>query len=81
MLFACAQLLAFLMLMLMLQKQLQATHRPFFFDFNRAATKLRKLNKTVRKLLSHSLSWLRVHSNDVLVKVDILIIHLVFIFS
>ena len=57
MLFACAQLLAFLILMLMLQKQqLQATHRPFFFDFNRAATKLRKLNKTVRKPFSHSLS-------------------------
>ena len=57
MLFACAQLLAFLILMLMLQKQqLQATHRPFFFDFNREATKLRKLNKTVRKPFSHSLS-------------------------
>ena len=57
MLFACAQLHGFLILMLMLQQQqLQATHRPFFFDFNGAATKLRKLNKTVRKPFSHSLS-------------------------
>ena len=57
MLFACAQLLGFLILMLMLQQQqLQAIPRPFFFDFNRAATKLRKLNKTVRKPFSHSLS-------------------------
>ena len=50
MLFACAQLHGFLILMLMLmlmlqQQQLQATHRALFFDFNRAATRLRKLNK------------------------------------
>ena len=70
MLFACAQLPGFLILMLILQQQqLQATHHPFFSDFNRAATKLRRLNKTVRKL--------HVNSNDALVKIDILIIHLV----
>ena len=44
MLFACAQLHGFLILMLQ-QQQLQATHRAIFFDFNRAATKLRRLNK------------------------------------
>ena len=46
MLFACAQLHGFLILMLMLQQQqLQATHRALFLDFNRAAIKFRKLNK------------------------------------
>ena len=44
MLFACAQLHGFSILMLQ-QQQLQATHRALFFDFNRAATKLRRLNK------------------------------------
>ena len=35
----------FLLLMIMLQQQqLQATHHARFFDFNRAAAKLRKLN-------------------------------------
>ena len=46
MLFACAQLHGFLLLMIMLQQQqLHATHRALFFDFNRAAAKLRRLNK------------------------------------
>ena len=73
MLFACVQLHGFLILMLMLQQQqLQATHHALFLDFNRAATKLRKLNKIVRKPFSRSLSKLQVHSNDVLVKVNIL---------
>ena len=35
MLFACAQLLGFLILVLTLQQQQrQATHGPFFYDFN-----------------------------------------------
>ena len=44
MLFACAQLHGFSIVMLQ-QQQLQATHRALFFDFNRAATKRRRLNK------------------------------------
>ena len=46
MLFACLQLHGFLMLMLMLQQQqLLATHRALYFDLNRAGTKLYRLNK------------------------------------
>ena len=55
-LFACAQLHAFLMLMIMLQQQqVHATHRALFFDFNGAAAKLCKLNKR-RK---NRLVWVR----------------------